>query len=306
MCLHSVTIYSLCYLRIGADVLMIITSLLLIGLSVLMHVSWNLMARHVDARCNFLWWGVLAHLLMLGPIGMYGLLQDANWSWPLLAAVVTTMVANSLYFMGLRHAYAQAPATYVYPLARSSPLLIVLWAWLLFDEIPGVQALLGIVISVAGLWWLASSGRHGNARAALPWIALAAFCTSIYSLSDKVAIGYLPSLPAVLGYVSSGYCASFVLLSVLNFRQHGSVIPLCRPPWRYVVPGGLFIGTAYALVIHVMQYLPAAYVVAFTNAGIVLASLFSIFVMREREYWQQRLTGALIISLGLLVLGMGM
>lgn len=271
-----------------------------------MHVAWNLMARHIDARCNFLWWGVLAHLLMLGPLGAYGLAVDADWSWPLAGAALTTMLANSLYFIGLRQAYAQAPAAYVYPLARSSPLLIVLWAWLLFDEIPGAVALLGIVISVTGLWWLASSGKHGNARNALPWIILAAFCTSVYSLSDKVAVSYLHSLPAMLGYVSLGYSASFVLLSVLNYRQQGSVIPACRPPWRYLLPGGLFIGTAYALVIHVMQYLPAAYVVAFTNAGIVLASLFSIFVMREQEHWQQRLLGAMIISGGLLVLGMGM
>ncbi len=286
--------------------IMTLNPFLLIGLSVLMHVSWNLMARHVNARCNFLWWGLLAHLLMLGPIGVYGLVRDAHWSWPLVGAALITMLANSLYFMGLRHAYTQASAAYVYPLARSSPLLIVLWAWLLFDQIPGAQALLGIVISVAGLWWLASSGKHGNARNALPWIVLAAVSTSVYSLSDKVAIGYLPSLPAVLGYVSIGYSAAFMLLSVLNFRQHGRVIPPCRPPWRYVLPGGLFIGTAYVLVVQVMQYLPAAYVVALTNAGIALASLFSIFIMQEREHWQRRLLGAFTISLGLMVLGMAL
>lgn len=285
---------------------MILISLLLIAVSVLMHVSWNLMARHVDTQCHFLWWGLLTHLVLLGPIGGYGLLMDAHWSWTLVGAMVTTMLANSLYFIGLRHAYAKAPAAYVYPLARSSPLLIILWAWLWFDEIPGTQALLGILISVVGLWLLASGGKQGNARSALPWIVLAAFCTSIYSLSDKVAIGYLPSLPAVLGYVSLGYGASFVLLSALNYWQQGRVIPACRPQWRFVLPGGLFIGTAYVLVIYVMQYLPAAYVVAFTNSGIVIASLFAIIVMQEREHWRQRLLGAIVISFGLVVLGMGL
>ena len=42
-------------------------ALLALGLFVLMHVTWNLLARHVDARCNFLWWGLLAHLGLLGP-----------------------------------------------------------------------------------------------------------------------------------------------------------------------------------------------------------------------------------------------
>ena len=31
-------------------------------------------------------------------------------------------------------------------------ILIILWAWSWFDEIPGTQALLGILISVVGLW----------------------------------------------------------------------------------------------------------------------------------------------------------
>lgn len=281
-----------------------LTASVLIGLSVLMHVTWNLLARHVAARCNYLWWGLLVHLVLLGPVGAYGLWQDARWSWTLLAATVVTMLMNSLYFIGLREAYARAPATYVYPLARSSPLLILLWEWLLWSSQPGKLALLGLLISVAGLWLLGNTARsHAATRSALPWIGLAALATSLYSLSDKVAVSALPSLPALLGFVSLGYLAAFVVLSWMNYRQTARTVPACRPEWRYLLPGGLFIGTAYALVIQSMQYLPAAYVVAFTNAGIVLASLLAVLVLNEKEAWQQRLLAAGLIALGLLVLG---
>lgn len=283
------------------------SALLLIGVAVLMHVTWNLSARHVDARCNYLWWGLLAHLLLLGPVGVYGLLMDAHWSWSLLTATLITVCANSLYFIGLRHAYAKAPAAFVYPLARSSPLLIVLWTWLLFGEAPGLQAFVGISISVLGLWLLASTGnRQGGTGKALPWIALAAFCTSVYSICDKVAITDLPTIPAVFGYVSLGYTASFLLLTAFNKREFGTLVPPCRPPWRYLLPGGLCIGTSYVLVIYVMQYLPAAYVVAFTNTGIVLASVLSVVLLGERERWRQRLLAAAVIGAGLLVLGLGL
>jgi hypothetical protein len=54
---------------------------LLIGVSVLMHVVWNLLARQVDSRNNFLWWGLLVHLLMLGPFALWQLLTTAIWGW---------------------------------------------------------------------------------------------------------------------------------------------------------------------------------------------------------------------------------
>jgi drug/metabolite transporter (DMT)-like permease len=51
-----------------------------------------------------------------------------------------------------------------------------------------------------------------------------------------------------------------------------------------------------------MNELPAAHVVSFTNAGIILAVVLSVFVFREREHWKQRILGALVVSSGLLLL----
>lgn len=276
---------------------------LLIGLSVLMHVSWNLLARSVDQQANYLWWGLLAHLLLLGPWAFGRLWLDAQWSPELLLALLTTAAANSLYFLALRHAYRQAPVALVYPLARSSPILIALWAWWLFGEALPAGAWLGIAVSIAGLWILAASCDGKGSRSALLWAAVAAVGTSIYSLSDKVAVAYLPSFGAQLGFISVGYAASFALLTLAQWRETGRAVPPKRPGLLQILIGGLFIGTAYALVVRAMLHLPAAYVVSYTNAGIVLATLLSILVFGERSHWQRRLLAAVVISLGLVVLG---
>ena len=62
-------------------------------------------------------------------------------------------------------------------------------------------------------------------------------------------------------------------------------------------------GLAYALVIHAMRTLPSAVVVAYTNAGIVIATAMSIFVFREKRRWKTRAAAAIAISLGLFTLG---
>ncbi len=62
---------------------------------------------------------------------------------------------------------------------------------------------------------------------------------------------------------------------------------------------------AYALVVRAMLGLPAAYVVTYTNAGIVLATALSIWVFKEKEKWASRIIAAVFISIGLIVLGFG-
>lgn len=279
-------------------------ALLAIGLSVLMHVSWNLLARHTDPRSNFLWWGVAGHLVLLGPWSLWRLVHDANWTPALVGAIVVTGVANALYFMGLRGAYRRAPVALVYPIARSSPLLIALWSVWFFGETLSPLGWAGILVSVVGLVWLGFTAREGEPRRALPWAALAALCTSIYSLSDKVAVAYLPSFGSQLGMVSACFLFSLTALSLANLREAGSIVPAVRPRWRFVAAGSLFVGTSYALVIHAMQYLPAAYVVTFTNAGLVLATLLGIFAFGERAHWRTRLAAVTVISAGIVCVGL--
>lgn len=276
---------------------------LLIGASVLMHVAWNLLARQVDGKANFLWWGLLAHLVLLGPYALWHLLRHAEWEWPLLIAALMTAAANTLYFIALRRAYHYAPVALVYPLARSSPLLIAIWAWLFFSQPLSGWEVFTIGLSIVGLWILAASSQRGDAKQALPWTALAALATSIYSLSDKVAVDYLSSFSQQLGFITLGYSASFIGLTVIQYRETGQWRPAKRPPWRYILLGGLCIGTAYALVVRAMSALPAAHVVSFTNFGIVLAVILSISIFKEREHWRSRLVGSLFVSAGLVLLG---
>ena len=252
---------------------------------------------------NYLWWGLFAHLVMLGPYAIWQLINNADWQMPLLIALLTTSLANTLYFIALRRAYHSAPVALVYPLARSSPILIALWSWLFFSQPISQWEVVAISTSVCGLWILAASSRHGDARHALPWTVLAALSTSVYSLSDKVAVQYLPGFAEQLGFISIGYATSFVGLTLLQWVETNSWMPQARPAMRYILIGGLFIGTAYALVVRAMSELPAAHVVSFTNAGIVLAVLLSILLFGEREHWRHRLMGALVVSGGLVLLG---
>jgi drug/metabolite transporter (DMT)-like permease len=173
---------------------------------------------------------------------------------------------------------------------------------LLFGEVIAMAGWLGILVSVGGLLLMASSAWHGDGRRVLALAVTAAFATSIYSVSNKFAVASLPTYGSQLGLVSFDLTSSFIALSIEQRVRFGRWRPATVPPIIRWLPAGLFIGNAYGLVIFAMQYLSAAYAVAFTNAGIVIAGLLSIFAFKEREHAVQRIVAIAVITIGLGIL----
>lgn len=279
-------------------------AIIAISLSVLMHVTWNILARQTNPKSNYLWWGVGGHLVFFGPWSIWRLIYDAHWNEILVMAILVGGIANAVYLVALKAAYRRAPVALVYPIARSSPLLIAIWSVIFFGETLSLFGWLGIAISVTGLLWLGSTAHGGEPAKAIPWAVLAAVGTSIYSLTDKLAVVHLPTFGSQLGLVSVCFMFGFIALTVGNMRECKRIIPESRPRIIPLMIGVLFVGIAYALVIHAMLFMPAAYVVTFTNAGLVLATLLSIFVFGEKERALTRLMAVLVISFGIVCVGL--
>lgn len=277
---------------------------LALALSVAMHVTWNLMARHLPKEANPLWWVLLAHLLLVAPWGFWELATTVVWSPKMMLLLAVSASANVVYFTGLARAYEHAPVALVYPLVRSSPLLIAIWGTLFFDQYLPPIAWLGIGISVLGLSVMASSAQQRSDRRALRWAILAMLATSVYSLSDKAATEHIPTFMGLVGFLSVGYLASWISMTLRMHWHTCRWVPAQRIDLASLAIGGTCIGLAYALVIHAMRQLPAAEVVSYTNAGIVLAAVLSIFLFNDKVGWQKRILGVAIITTGLGVLSM--
>lgn len=287
---------------------MILEPELAVVLSVMMHVTWNLIARYQPANAFPLWWVLLAHLVIFAPWGWWSLITQVDWNLSFTLLLLTSAAANVVYFMGLRQAYCHAPVSLVYPLVRSSPLLIAVWSVLLLGEQLGSWAWLGIIVNVIGLIILALSSGSATDKRALPWAMLAMLAmlgTSVYSLSDKAAVASLDSFGAIVGFISVGYLCSWLAMSFTLYRQTGGWRPARCISSLALLLGGLCIGLAYVLVVFAMKQMPSAVVVAYSNGGIIIASLLSIVFFREHVAWRQRIIAAFIILIGIVMIYQG-
>jgi phosphonate utilization associated putative membrane protein len=271
-------------------------------LSVAMHIAWNLQTRRAEPDSRFLWWALAGYLVVIGPWTLIALVRDADWSGPLPLLLAVTCVAEAVYFLALGIAYRHAPVPLVYPIARSSPFLIALWTTLLFGAVLSVQGWIGILVVVAGVLWLGWTARGGTPAKALPWAFAAAVATSVYSTSNKLAVPALPGYLTQLGYVTVTLLVAWLVLTAENRVRTGRLLPARAPNLLTAIAGGVFIGNAYALVIYAMQFIPAAYAVAYTNAGIVVAGVIAMVYFRERERWRARLAAMLTICAGLAII----
>lgn len=281
------------------------TPVFAIGISVLLHVSWNLLTRRTPSDANFLWWIVGLYVLLFAPFTLPDFIRSAEQSPILYLCAAISGTTNGLYFLALRYAYHQAPASAVYPMVRSSPIFIALIEVLILDRSFPLISWCAISVAAFGLWMIATSSHDGVSRLsrAWPYAVFAALMTVVYSLSDKVATSNMQGINSALGYVCVNYAISWGFLCFEQKRRTAQWTPSIIPSILSLVIGTLGIGTAYALVIYAMRWLPAAYAVTLTNAGIVLTVLLGIVWLKEYEGWQQRALGSGLIVIGLIIIG---
>ena len=215
------------------------TPLLAVGLSVTLHVSWNLLTRRTHSDANFLWWIVGLYVLVFAPFTLSDFVRAAEQSPVLYMCAAISGTANGMYFLALRSAYHQAPASAVYPMVRSSPLLIALVETLLFGRSFPLLSWFAILISASGLWLIATSAHDGVTRLnrAWPYALFAACMTVVYSLSDKVAASNMQGLKAALGYVCVNYAIGWIFLCLEQKRRTRHWIPVTTPALKSLLIG---------------------------------------------------------------------
>ena len=218
----------------------------ILALSAILHGLWNTSAsngRRRDKREEYLWWAIGGHVVVcislfvilagydLIRYGDWFLLDEVIWSWQLAQCFTLSALCLCVYFLALRRGYQHAPVTLVYPIARSSPIVIAPLSALLFNVSFGSLGALGIALGVLSLCSLAFTTTEHELSEALPAAAVALICTAFYSLSDKIAVSYLPSFGTQIGYVTACYAIVWLVYSIVlhyEFLQRQSAVVFCN------------------------------------------------------------------------------
>jgi drug/metabolite transporter (DMT)-like permease len=262
--------------------------------SAVLHAAWNLIIKRSADRELAAWGQFLAGAVLFVPVLLFAGLPDGE-VWPFLLA---SGVVHCAYVYGLVTAYHHGDFSLVYPLARGSGALVaaVVGAIALGDALRAGEWVALLVVAL-GLASLAGPRAPG---AELGYALLTGALIGTYTVIDTAGARRTDS--GVVYTCALMFSASFVLSLATIARGRARDFVVSVPTmWRQYVLSGLFVTSAYALVLVAARIAPIGYVATLRESSVVLGAVFG-WLLLDESFGRRRFVSSLVVAAGLVAL----
>lgn len=287
-------------------------SIVLILISAFIHSSWNFFIKRGNWPLEFYFWVFLGGTLFFLPF--FFILSDFPallfrapsqfWYLSMISGLIQTV-----YFLCLIEAYRVGDLSIVYPLSRSAPLFTLIWAVLFIGEVLSVKGVIGIGLVTLGIYVssmkdfrLKNALSHSEHLTSRPYLLafISAMGGSVYSIIDKIALRIIH--PAIYTWLIDLWMCIYIGAYLL-FRNGDSFRRVWKEFKREIFIIVIMQNGAYLLALMALQMSKVSYVVAFRQVSALFAAGMGVLLLKESQ-WKNRITGALILTLGLVLIAL--
>lgn len=299
---------------------MTISVAVLIIISAMFHVAWNILGKKTAPSTAFFLGTTLFSVILSLPVYVFifppSMMSVKGWFFLLSAGLFQT-----IYYTGLGGGYRSGEMSYVYPEARALPVLLIpLFSFVLNLGSPiDFFSLFGMFLVFSGCLILPvtkggpSLIKKYVSRPSL-YALLAAFGTTGYTLVDSEGMKYLLTvmnervsvnshwLPLV--YISYEMLTAFLFLFIyilVSKREQKNFVAIIKNSKKNTLVAGLFIIIAYGIILMVYPLVSnVSYVTAFRQISIPLGAVAGGVILKEKV-GAPKIIGISIICAGLLL-----
>lgn len=282
---------------------MLLDALILVFISAILHVSWNVMVQKEQDP-----FAISSKAVLFGTL-VYTPFIFCVWIWSKTPVILPLAffyaflsgLAELLYFLFLSHSYKHGELSVVYPIARgSAPVISVfLGLFLLHEHIDHIQ-IIGIGLLLLGIWLVRQTQMHmgrGIITAFLTGVFIA-----VYTVIDKVGLQYTNALYyGELKYVFTSLALLAYLLIIKQPTQKHTQ-QKSKPPFLKIAIVGVFIILAYQLVLFALAISPVAIISPLRESASVVVTAWGIWKLKEREGMVYKILGVCFIFIGIILL----
>ena len=275
----------------------------LVVISAGMHAYWNYLLKKSEDTKVFIWLFLFFSMLIFFPFFIALAPIDIPVSgW---CCILTAGLAHALYLVSLSSAYEKGDLSFVYPLARSAPIIFVLIGAMLFlGEIPSELGMAGIILIMLGCYSLHLDSLRAlfqpltlkslNSKSSQLALLTAGFI-SLYSLIDRVGIEYVQ----IFNYIYLVFVFMFVFYTpfILIRRDKREIKAEWTSNKRNILIVAFLCFFTFFLVLIAMSLAKLSYVVALRQLSIIFSVALGAWVLKE-EHGDIRFTASLLIFAG--------
>ncbi len=275
---------------------MLLATALALGAAVL-HATWNLIVKQSGNRQMALWGqftiaGSMCALILI----VWSIVDsppEVAWPWAIASGAM-----HVPYLMTLARAYNRGDFSMSYPIARGAgALAATIGGIVLLDDSLSTVSFIGVIVTVAGLMVLASSGsRHSI----LPALAVSV-TIGIYSVIDAHGARESNAIAYSMALLASAAVMVSLWALVTNCKE---MLPTLKRHGKILAFSGAASGVAYGMVLVALQYAPVGYVAALRESSVVIAAFAGWKMLNEGDH-RIRLTSAALVFVGLATLVAG-
>ena len=290
--------------------LVTIENISLVILSSILHSLWNILTQ--TSKNSQFFSGLKGVWLILMGVVALNWIGFSIWNRELLFWGVLSGVIHRVYILCLSRAYNTQDISYVYPIARSSPVFIPIFAWLLLGEKLTPQTLIAILIIISAIYILHFDGhlirgfnnlwqaiQHNDFR----WAFYTLIMVVSYSLVDKKGMDlflfHLPNQPFQNGiaFFFMEATIGFTLCNLYLFSKHSKteILDLWEKEWLKGLVGALATLGSYGLICVVLQFESVSAVVALRQVSVLMVVYWGCWKLKEPFGRERLLAGGLII-----------
>ena len=218
---------------------------------------------------------------------------EVAWPWAIASGAM-----HVPYLMTLARAYNRGDFSMSYPIARGAgALAATIGGIVLLDDSLSTVSFIGVLVTVAGLMVLASSGsRHSI----IPALAVSV-TIGIYSVIDAHGARESNAIAYSMALLASAAVMVSLWALVTNRKE---MLPTLRRHGKILAFSGAASGVAYGMVLVALQYAPVGYVAALRESSVVIAAFAGWKMLNEGDH-RIRLTSAALVFVGLATLVAG-
>ena len=267
---------------------------LLVLFSACLHALWNGYSKASRSpQIFFFWVGVFTATIAI----VIFAIQPPVIPPSVRIYVVASGLVHAVYWFSLSQAYSSGDISYVYPIARSAPGFVPLFAFLFLHEAISARGLMGILCIIFSIYLLQQRGggmqlkkliRRTKQRDAI-W-AFSTLCTVIaYSLIDKKGMSEfhagttrLAAWQAVSYYLTQTAVSIvfYGMFTLLRFSKR-ETMEIARREWKRIIIAGWLVLISYALILFAFITQKVSYVVAIRQCSVIFAVLLGAYVFKE-------------------------